>query len=225
MHTSSSPGTRTVAALLLWAASLGSALAAESGAEWEKIGEKDGITSYLRPIQGEPIHAARGVMTVDVPACQLISFYVADDLATTWVDMLVEYEVVELAPHRSLVWQHYDMPWPVTDRDFLLEVSVTRPDDRTVLVTLQSTTDPRYPPPTDDTVMVRGRMTPSTWTFTQVAPGRTKVDMVGHADPAGSFPAWLVNMIQHNFPYNTLSAFVREAKKTQVPLRPECASW
>ncbi len=194
-------------------------------ADWRLIDEKDGISSYLRPVEGEPIHAARGVMTVDVPACKLISFYVADDLATTWVDMLVDYKVVELEPHRSLVWQHYDMPWPVTDRDFLLEVSVKRPNDRTVVVSLESTTDARFPAPTDPSTMVRGRMSPSSWTFTSVSDTHTKVDMVGHVDPSGNFPTWLVNLIQHTFPYNTLSAFVREARKTTVPLRPECASW
>ena len=53
----------------------------------------------------------------------------------------------------------------------------------------------------------------------------TKVDMVGHVDPSGNFPAWLVNLIQHNFPYNTLSSFVREARLGKVALRSECADW
>ena len=215
----------------LWSRTLGAALVgalastAAGATEWRKIDEKNGITSYLGSIPGEPIHAARGVVTVDLSACQLVSFYAAEGLATSWVDMLVDYEVVELGPHRSLVWQRFDMPWPVTDRDFLLEVSVTRPADRTVRVSLRSTTDPRFPPPSDPGDLVRGRMTPSTWTFSQVAPGRSTVDMRGHADPGGSFPSWLVNLIQKTFPYNTLSAFVREAKKTAVPLRPECADW
>ena len=206
---------------------LGAALLAgvAHAADWELIGEKDGISTYLRPVAGEPIQAARGVMTVDVPACQLISFYVDPKLATTWVDMLVEYKMVELEPRRSLVWQRYDMPWPVSDRDFLLDVSVTQPNPRTIKVSLVSTTDPRFPPPAEDADIVRGRMSPSSWTFTRISDTTTKVDMVGHVDPSGNFPAWLVNLIQHNFPYNTLSSFVREARLGKVALRSECADW
>ena len=193
--------------------------------DWTMIGQRDGITSYLRPVEGERVDATRGVTTVDVPLCELISFYVDPSLATTWVDMLTEYEVVELNARQSIVWQRYDMPWPVTDRDFLLHVNVTRPDERTVKVSLVSTTDPRFPPPTDGDGLVRGLMSPSSWTFTRLSETRTKVDMVGHADPSGAFPAWLVNLIQQTFPYNTLSAFAREAENVKVPLRSECADW
>lgn len=214
------PSALVLASLAAWPLS-----GAAAEADWRLIQEKDGISSYLRSVEGESVHAARGVTTVDLPACQLISFYVADELATSWVDMLVDVKVVELAPRRSLVWQHFDLPWPVTDREFLVEIAVERPDDRTILVTLESTTDPRFPPPADTDTMVRGRMTASTWTFTQEAPGRTRVDMVGQVDPGGKIPTWLINLVQHSFPYNTLSAFVRGASKATVPLRPECADW
>jgi hypothetical protein len=49
--------------------------------------------------------------------------------------------------------------------------------------------------------------------------------MYGHVDPRGNFPSWLSNLIQQTFPYNTLSAFVREAQNVKVALRPECAHW
>lgn len=220
MRTPPAPHTRALAASLGLLLS-GPALAAE----WTLLSERDGISTYLSPMPGEPIQAARGVMTVDVPACQLISFYVHPTLATTWVDMLAEYKLVELAPRRSLVWQRYDMPWPVADREFLLEVNVKQTDDQTVVVTLESTEDARFPPPGDSSELVRGRMSTSSWTFTRISDTQTLVDMTGHADPSGNFPAWLVNLIQHNFPYNTLSSFVAGARTAKVPLRSECASW
>ncbi|HCH64126.1 MAG TPA: hypothetical protein DFR83_15080 [Deltaproteobacteria bacterium] len=218
-------GLRLAITSLALSLSIGLIVGAAHAANWELIGEKDGISTYLRPVAGEPIQAARGVMSVDVPACQLISFYVDPKLATTWVDMLAEYTIVDIGPRQSLVWQRYDMPWPVSDRDFLLDVTVTMPDPQTIKVALVSTTDPRFPPPGDDDDIVRGRMSPSSWTFTRISDTRTKVDMVGHVDPSGAFPAWLVNLIQHNFPYNTLSAFVREAGHGKVTLRSECADW
>ena len=195
------------------------------GSEWTQISEKDGITSFLRPMPGEPIQAARGVTTVDLPACMLVSFYVDPKLATTWVDMLVDYKMITIKEHHTLVWQKYDMPWPVTDRDFLLDVNVKRPNDRSLMVTLVSTEDARFPTPGPDDNVVRGRMSPSSWTFTQLSDSSTRVDMVGHVDPSGAFPPWLTNLIQHTFPYNTLSAFIREAGKVKVPLRTECADW
>ena len=198
---------------------------AATASEWTLISEKDGISSYLRPIENEPIQAGRGVMTVDLPACRLISFYVHPKLATSWVDMLVDYQLVELGKQHSLVWQKYDMPWPVTDRDFLLDVKVHQPDEKTVVVTLQSTEDPRFPPPTEADGLVRGRMSTSTWSFTRISDSQTALDMSGHVDPRGNFPSWLMNLIQQTFPYNTLSAFVREAEHVEVPLRPECAHW
>jgi len=193
--------------------------------EWRLISEQDGISSFLRPVENEPIQAARGVMTVDLPACLLISFYVDPKLAITWVDMLSEYQIIDLGERHSLVWQKYDMPWPVTDRDFLLDVTVEQPDEKTIVVKLVSTEDPRFPPPADGDSVVRGRMSPSSWSFTRLSDTQTAVDMVGHVDPSGAFPAWLTNLIQQTFPYNTLSAFVREAKTVKVPLRSECAHW
>ena len=209
------------------AASLGLAIVigtADAG-DWTLISERDGITSYLQPMPNEPIEAVRGVTTVELPACQLISFYVDPKLATTWVDMLVDYKMITIKEHHTLVWQKYDMPWPVTDRDFLLDVNVKRPNDRSLMVTLVSTEDARFPTPGPDDNVVRGRMSPSSWTFTQLSDSSTRVDMVGHVDPSGAFPPWLTNLIQHTFPYNTLSAFIREAGKVKVPLRTECADW
>ncbi|MBO87764.1 MAG: hypothetical protein CL927_20635 [Deltaproteobacteria bacterium] len=223
------PMMKGLATLRTWAGAVGLGVVGTVGfagtADWTRIGEKDGITSYLRPVEGERVEATRGVTTVNVPLCELISFYVDPSLATTWVDMLTEYEVIELNARQSIVWQRFDMPWPVADREFLLQVNVTRPDERTVKVSLVSTTDPRFPPPTDGDGLVRGVMSPSSWTFTRLSESRTKVDMVGHADPSGAFPAWLINIIQQTFPYNTLSAFAREAENGKVPLRSECADW
>ena len=220
-------GSRTALVFPTLAAGLcmGLASGVAYGSEWTQTSEKDGITSFLRPIPGEPIQAARGITTVDLPACLLVSFYVDPTLATTWVDMLVDYQIIDLGTQHSLVWQKYDMPWPVTDRDFLLDVKVHQPDQTTVVVTLKSTEDPRFPPPKDGDGLVRGRMSESIWTFTRLSDTRTRLDMYGHVDPRGNFPSWLTNLIQQTFPYNTLSAFVREAQNVTVALRPECAHW
>ena len=55
--------------------------------------------------------------------------------------------------------------------------------------------------------------------------GKTRIMVEVITDPKGSLPAWLINLIQKDWPYNTISALKKRAKKGDIKPNPKMAGW
>ena len=88
---------------------------------WSVVGTKDNIEVARKTIEGSPLFAFRGETISDVDAAILASILLDDPLATQWVDLMnISKQIRRLNSNEKLVHQGYDMPWPITDRDFVM---------------------------------------------------------------------------------------------------------
>jgi hypothetical protein len=123
------------------------------------------------------------------------------------------------------------MPFPLADRDFVYryEFSVDE-SDNSVIAEVKSVVHPKMPE--QSSIGVRGEIISGRYILYPRGPKQTFVVAQYLADPKGYVPAWVVNLIQKQWPYKTLSAmrkqvqrpFVKEWAPYESLLRPKLKS-
>lgn len=191
------------------------AIAAAEG-EWAEVGKSDGIMILRKEIPGDPVFAYRGVGTLDAPLGKVISVSRDVHRQPEWVNRLEEARVVrELGPNHRIVYMKVDTPWPVSDRDFVVESKLTVDrEKRTAVIEVHSVEEPGLPP---SDCCVRGQMHRNLIRLAGSPDGtKTEVDAEAHVDPKGSIPKWMVNVVQKTFPQKSLKGLLRQVKKPDI---------
>lgn len=210
---------RVTVALL--ACLLASAAAATEG--WTVYSTKGGVESSYKAIEGSKLLGAKGVAEVDVPIGRILGVFLDGTKSTEWVDMMAQYDERVLRPDVRVEYQLYDMPWPIWDREFVLERTDTfDATKKMVRITYKSVAHADFP---EHPERVRGEDYGSFWEFTALPGGRTRIVIEVFIDPKGGLPAWLVNSIQRGWPRATVDALVARALKPDVQPHPRVASW
>lgn len=174
--------------------------AAES--DWRLVKEKDGIRIYNREIDGSSFKPYRGVMTVEAPLAALVCLVSDAGSYPDWVDTCVEGKILKKdSPSKSFIYTVNEAPWPVSDRDSIVETRMER-DQETGAVHIRLTGVPDYIPETED--YIRVKKINGFWRFTPLEGNRVEIVHQVHTEPGGALPAWLVNSVVVNQPFRTL---------------------
>jgi hypothetical protein len=86
----------------------------------------------------------------------------------------------------------------------------------------QSVEDAALPPKKD---FVRAVALQTYWRLEKVSDTRTKIEVEVHTDPKGSLPPWLINMIQKDWPWKTISGLVKRASQSDIQPDPRVSDW
>lgn len=91
-------------------------------------------------------------------------------------------------------------PWPVSNRDLILRLKLDQNmTTKALTVTLESIAD--YLPAVKDVVRVAASY--SKMTLTPIENSKLKVEYFIKVDPGGKIPAWVVNLVSTQAPYET----------------------
>ena len=215
------PAALGAALLVLGAGHSAPACAAPDG--WEVIEVRKGIEVSRRREPGSPLYGFRGEGEVPVPAATLARLVTSHELALEWVDMLSQHTVLVGEGDDAVFYEAYDMPWPFTDRDFVMHQRVQIDDSsRTFRVDLESVEHGAQPV---SDCCVRAHTSSTTWLLQAVDTDTTRISVEIFADPRGALPDWMVNHLQASWPSNTITALVQRAQVGDVEGRPELADW
>jgi len=192
--------------------------------DWKPVYEKDGIAVAKKVLPDSNLMPFRGEGVVDVHISKLVGVIKTAGLGPDWVDLQVKSEERHReSDEAAIIYNKYDLSWPVSDRDYLMQQRTTYDADKKVVtVTYESIEDPRWPA---DDCCVRAVAVRTFWKFVYVSPTQTKIEVEVYTDPKGALPAWLVNMIQRGWPYNSITGITKRAKKDDVTSHPRCVSW
>jgi hypothetical protein len=184
-------------------------------AAWVQLGEEDGITVYRKKVPGDPVFAYKGVGTLDAPLGKIITISRDTPRHTEWVNRLEVAKVIrELTPYDRIIYMKVDSPWPVSDRDFVVESKFTVDrQKRTASFDMHSVTDPLAPP---DDCCVRAEVHSNHVDLRDAGNGRTWISAEAHVDPRGSLPSWLVNFVQRTFPRKSVEGLLKQATKPDI---------
>lgn len=171
---------------------------------WSLARDRDGIRVWTRDIPGYPIRGFKAVVTVKSTLSGLINLIMDTGSADQWIYRTRRIDVLKQDDVQGsfLIQVETDFPWPLTDRDVVIEGLITQ-DEKTGSVTVQSHSValPAYPPRED---FVRMPDMNGNWVFRPVGQGMVEVTMSGRADPGGRIPSGVINLIIHETPWRTL---------------------
>lgn len=174
---------------------------------WVFVKEKDGIMLYSKKEQGDVLKSFKGVVNFR-STVEKVSALISDVNNNDWWDEnLSEVKVLKIEnPQHFQYYLVYDLGWPLSDRDLVVDARVTT-DPVTKNYTIYSSALKDAVPEKKDVVRIREYW--QRWTVQPMEKGIVRVILEGSANPGGSIPAWLVNSVITDTPYKILKS-VRE---------------
>jgi START domain len=186
---------------------------------WQEVSHSDGIQVWKKEIPNSSILAFKGQKIIDAPISKVAQVLADNDIESKkrWIDMVMDFKIIkEINPFEGISYSSYDLPFPVSDRDFVLfGVRTMDSNNNEIRFEVRSTEHPDFPP--ERSVGVRADLLKSSFTLVPKNDGfKTEVTVEISTDPKGMIPKWLVNFINKNWPINTLTRLEIEAKKPET---------
>jgi hypothetical protein len=171
---------------------------------WQLRKNQDGITVYVRPVDGSPILEYKATVNVKVPIEKAVAYYEDPTGAVRWFHQCSESRLLESRSDADkIMYMALDMPWPVSNRDAVYLRARTPGENAGVQFAISAVTDVLPPQPDK----VRMPYLKGVWRFTPLPDGGTEIYVQQHADAGGHIPAAIVNRLVVDIPFNSLKNF------------------
>ncbi|HTN33866.1 MAG TPA: START domain-containing protein [Marinobacter sp.] len=187
-------------------------LPAESDDGWKLREEVGNIRVYTTDQDDSSFKAFKAVALLDTPIENLMAVMVNPKSCIEWVLNCSEsYGFGKGNFNNRYAYSVNDLPWPVTDRDYVLHIR-THGDKASgeIVMNLDATPNKRAEIPS------RIRVNRSGTLYRFIPEGsKTRMIWVQHTDPNGALPGWLVNSLLVDIPVKSLQALEQVAAKEQ----------
>ncbi|TNE76917.1 MAG: lipid-binding protein [Gammaproteobacteria bacterium] len=191
-------------------ASIGAELPGELAEGWELRKEADNIRVYTIEQEDSSFKAFKAVALLNVPLQNLMAVMINPESCVEWVHNCSEsYAFGKGDFHDRYAYSVNDMPWPVTDRDYVLRIR-THGDKASgeVVMDLNATPDLRAESGN------RVRVDRSDTLYRFIPEGeKTRMIWIQHTDPNGALPGWLVNSLLVDIPIKSMQSLEDVASK------------
>ena len=188
--------------------------AASEPGTWEVIEERDGIVVSRRPVQDRAFPRLRAVGEVRGTPYEILAILLDVPAHVAWLpDCLASNILRRLGPWRYVIYTRTDAPWPVSDREAVIENEVIFLDPPSKLkVKFDAISAP-------DVARARGTVRMKSlsgfYSIEAIDDERSLVHYELDADPAGSLPAWLITMQSTHNPLQTLAGLRKRLHETR----------
>ena len=215
---------RLIVCILLTLNPLSAFAAAETN--WEKIDDEQGIQVFRKSMPGSDIVAFKGTGVVDASIEKIFWVLCDAEHEKQWVERLIDNYIIEkMTPFDRVQYQNFDLPWPLSDRDFVYRAVATMDEQGRLNLALNSVGHPKTP----KTKGVRADIMKSGFILTPRPDGKTFVEVSIFSDPKGILPTWVINLVQESWPMETMVGIRKQVKKVFVkdavlPPMPKAAS-
>jgi len=188
---------------LLLAPTTGSASVPTSEENWDLDLKEDGIRVHTRSMDDSRIDAFRAETVLDAPLEAVMAVMADPRSCMEWVHQCAEaFNLPDGSFNDRYAYSINDMPWPASDRDYVLHIRTMTGDSRDqIIMKMDAVPDRRA----RRDGYVRMEQASTIYEFTRTDENRTRMIWFQHAEPGGSLPAWLVNRLATDIPYESLS--------------------
>lgn len=178
---------------------------------WELKKNQDSIKVYTANADNSNVKSVRVECIINATPSQLAALLLDAKAHEQWVySTKSSYAIRSIGPGRQLYYSEISMPWPLANREVVVNFSVSQQPATKVLTIKAIAVDGELQPKKDKVRVVRSNVI---WTVTPLAPNRLKIDYIADADPGGSIPAWITNMFLTKGPYETFRQLRQEVAK------------
>jgi hypothetical protein len=168
---------------------------------WELKKDKDGIKVYTGNIPNSNIKAVKVTCVLSARLSQLTALLLDTRAHEQWVyNTKTSYLIQQLSTNRLIYYSEVTMPWPLTNRDIVVEMNISQ-QSATKVIYVSAANAEAYVPIHKD--IVRVPLSKVNWIITPIGNNQLSVEYIGQADPGGSVPAWLVNSFSTKGPFET----------------------
>ncbi len=174
-----------------------------AGDGWKEVINKNGIRVFTRPVQDSGIDEFRAVAIIETEIDVLKEVMKDIPAQPQWYADCSYARVVQETGNRELIFYAvYKAPWPVTDRDIVIETKIELdPGNRWFTIHMKAMDTQLVPVKSN---RVRIRKMKGEWTIRKTGQRRLKVIYNLIVDPGGSLPQWLANRTSRESPYKSL---------------------
>ncbi|OJT01156.1 START domain-containing protein [Marinobacter nauticus] len=182
----------------------------EDAQEWTLRKEVDNIRIYTMDQSNSGFQAFKAEANLDVPLENLMAVMINPESCKEWVHNCTEsYAFGQGDFHDRYAYSVNDMPWPVTDRDYVLRIRTRgNGDTGEVVMDLNAVPGMRA----EFNSRVRVDRSDTLYRFTPDG-DKTRMVWVQHTEPNGALPGWLVNNLLVDIPVKSLQALEAVAKE------------
>lgn len=177
--------------------------------DWKLRKDKDGIKVYTQQREKGHIYKYKVVTFLDASSEKVFDQVVDFRENLQYMELVDSLSFLEhIKDQRYINYMRFHMPWPVTNREMVMEMRVTKNKG---MIYLNSNDLPDYLPWNDGLVRIHDFH--EEWIIQEVQKGRTRIEVQGWVDPGGSIPSWVVNLFSVRTPYNFISGIRDEVYK------------
>lgn len=171
---------------------------------WTLAKDKQGIQVFTQDSQYSGFKMFRGEVLLDSNLENALEFLKDVAKATIWLHDCKESKLLEsITENHYRVYQVIKAPWPVHDRDYVLDIQVKRsPQEGKAIIEVTGLNRPDLAATTSKRVRVTELH--GIWTLIEQSEDSVKIVYETEANPTGKIPAWLANAFVVDQPYNTL---------------------
>ena len=183
-----------------------------AGGRWESLGTQDKVKLARMAIKGSRLFAVRGESVINAPVAKVASVIHDASRWDEWADAMKEVRILQVGPGTErVVYQSFEMPPLVSSRDTVYKYDLVWEGDR-IRIWGSSVKHPRAP----KTIGIRSDLIIGRWYLKPMGPNRTHLVAEVLMDPRGSLPAWVVNLVQRDYPADTIKHIRKQAKRADV---------
>jgi hypothetical protein len=198
--------TMHAALALILALTIAPPLAAKE--DWKYVRTRDGIDIYTAVVTGSSIYACKGVAVMNARIEEVAELIRDIPAVPEWTpDMKVARILSKQDNYHMLVYNVLNLPWPIMDRDFVVEskVSLDLANGR-----VEICADALSAPPVPiNKNLVRITRLQISYSLEYIDRGHTRVTLTSWTDPAGYLPVAIVNLVATKLPYESLNGMRR----------------
>lgn len=171
---------------------------------WKQVDDDEGIKVWRLEVPGRDLPGFRGETVVPAPAERIVEVLKQVERHTQWMHRCTASEVIQrFSEERVVIYNRTDAPWPVWDRDAILDTNFTYASDGRLITLSFKSTDPTRRSVPDK--VVRMPRLEGSYRMWKLGPDRTKVVYQVEADIGGSVPKFVAERVARDMPYETLS--------------------
>ncbi|WP_183906849.1 START domain-containing protein [Rufibacter immobilis] len=183
--------------------------------KWDLRKDTDGIAVYTRNLAQAAVKEIKVICELPGTTAQLVNMLKDVERHQNWVYLNRKTQLLQKKnPNRLVYYTEADLPWPLTDRDMVVE-AVFSPISQNQQARVEVRSVSGYVPEKEDFVRIPSSL--AVWEISTVAKDRIKVVYTFSVNPGGSVPAWLVNATVATGPHKTFQNLRKLLQKQPNP--------
>jgi IS30 family transposase len=178
---------------------------AQTAENWELKENKEGIKIFTSDIATSKIKAIKVECHLQATLSQVVAALMDIQHSEEWLYHTAGNHLVkQVSPSELYYYSLIEMPWPVSNRDFIAHLKVTQ-DETTKVVTVDAPCLPNMVPVKPNIIRITNSK--GKWMIYPLNKQEVKIIYTLHADPGGSVPAWLTNLFVTQGPSQSFKKF------------------